>query len=292
MLAISIALAASAEARVYRWVDAKGTVTYSDQPPPKPAASERESRVDEILDLSGLRRQIFRVPTEIQERLKEQRGHAPRADLYDRLAEAFARAFTAEAIESRVRGAIVARFDPVHAEACLVWLRGPISRRLTDAEAEASSPAAQAQLAGYAVSVQKVAPPADRAAVARKLVEVSGLVDVWLDIMFGMAHAAARAVDTAQPPGKRLKPGQLEAKLRVARAKAYEPMRVNAVITTLFTYRTIPLTEMREYVDFLATPAGQWLLGTAGRGLVDAISGLTEHAMTEVAPTVAKTPTR
>ena len=132
----------------------------------------------------------------------------------------------------------------------------------------------------------------DRAALAQRLVETTGMVEVTLDVVFAMARAAAHAVDAVQPTEKRLRPGQLEAQLRAARDKAYEPMRVNAVITVLFTYRTLPPEDLEACARFSATPPARWFVDAARRGLVDAIGGLTERAMTEVAPSLPTAPRR
>jgi hypothetical protein len=294
-LVVLAVLAGSAEARVYRWTDDQGNPVYSDRPAPRAAvddAAARDAQVDEILELSGFTRQLRRMPEEIQARIREQRAASPRPDVHDRIAETYARVLTTEALENRVRAVFVERFDVGHALAYLEWARGSVSRRLNAAEAEAASPAGRAQLARYAATLQKVPPPVRRAGLIRQVVEVTGVVDVSLDVLFAMARATARAIDAAQPPGKKMKPGQLEAQISAARQKAWEPMRVNAVVTLLFTYRSLPDEDLEAYAAFYATPSGQWYVDVARRAFVDALSGLIEAAMAEVAPAAVSAPQR
>jgi hypothetical protein len=290
VVTLALAGAAGAQGRTYRWVDPQGNVTYSDRPqpapPPAPAATGREGQVDEILELSGLKRQVQRMPAEIQMRLQQQRAQSPRPETHDRVAQAFARAFTEDALAARMRAVMVARFDPVQAEAFVTWLRGPVSRRLNEVEAAAESPAGQQELARYAQTLQKVPPPPDRAALARRVVEATSVVDVTLDVLFAMARVSARAVDAAQPPEKRLKPGQLDAQIRAAREKAYEPLRVSAVISVLYTYRALPAEDLDAYATFYATPPARWFIASIRHALVETITALTEQAMTEAAPSI------
>jgi hypothetical protein len=295
-LAVVLGFAAVADAqRMYRTVDPQGNVRYSDRPPPAPAASERggpDGQVDDVLTLSGLRRQLQRVPEGIQADLREQRAAAARPEAVDRMAEVFTRTFTAEALDARVRSVFVARFDPVQAEAYLVWLRGPLSRRLNQVEAEAESPAGQAELARYAQTLQKVPPPPDRAALMRRLADVSGAVDVSVEVVIGMARASAKVLDAMRPPERRLKAGQLEAQIRTARPKIYDQMRVNVVIGLLFTYRELSNEDVETYTRFYETAPARWFVATTRRGVMDVIAALTEEAMGEVARGVIIPPRR
>ena len=85
---------------------------------------------------------------------------------------------------------------------------------------------------------------------------------------------------------KRLKPGQLDAQIRAAREKAYEPLRVSAVITMLYTYRALPAEDLDAYATFYATPPARWFVAAVRRALVETITALTEQAMTEAAPSI------
>lgn len=273
-IATFLALGGIAEAQVYRWVDAKGTVHYTQtQPPPDAVETPRDlaALVDQVLDRSGAKRAIAQIPRHVQAGIRERNAQLSPATLAT-LSDIMTQAFSAETLYTRVREAFIKQGDPRRLELMLGFLQSPLAKQMIELELDATSPEGLAEIKQFAERLKTSPPPPARLALVRKLDAASGATDLSIEVAIAVFRSMAKVIDAASPPDKRLKPGELEVIIAKMRAAMYDSARVAMSIQLLFTYRSVPDKELSDYVQFYESDPGKWFVQVSRKGFLDAIS--------------------
>lgn len=291
-------------AEVYRWVDARGTVTYADRPPrPDEVATpasvappERESAViappveplrtgpatiDELLELSGAKAQLPGMTSRIAGEFRPRPGQMSPKDqaAIDRIV---GRTFRHEKIYALVRDEVRRRLDRAELEATVAWLRSPVGRKITALEIASSETGAEQKAAAYAASLKLNPPSGRRLELVQRLEWVSGSTDVSLDILAAITRSTAKAMSAVLPPDRRLRPGQIERQGEEVRARASEAIAQQSLVAMLHTYRSLEDEEIEQYVRFEASEAGRWYNVAMRKAVVAAIGGVVEQTALEL----------
>jgi hypothetical protein len=301
VVAIACLAASPAGAEIHRWVDPHGVVNYADYPPqpydvapvaaPEPAATDamvavaaaapeearpaqepspgRDMTLDELFELSGLRRQLVSVTARLSREFRPMQGQLA-APAEATIGRVVARTFTSEAIYRVAREEFARGLDRPKLDAKAAWLRSPLGRKVTalevaGAEPEHDGPAGEA-----------AARPATADARRRELLErldwVSGASDVSADVVVALASSVARAIARHGPPERRPSRRQLESHAEELRGRTAEPLREAALASMLRTYRALSDEELQRYVAFESTEVGRWYNALLRRAL---LAGLT-----------------
>lgn len=290
----------SSDAEVYRWIDSHGVVTYSDHPPSPgdanqpPLTTEPEKpvapvvaeptgpvTVDDILELSGLKRQLAGLTSHMEEQFRPQQGQMNARDRAT-VAHIVSRAFAPERLYPLIKAEFSRQVDQAKLAAVAAWLRSPLGRKITALEVASSEPEGQRQLTAYVAGLQQNPPSADRVTLVQRMDWVSGDTDASVEILMAALRSLSRTVQSALPPGRRVKPGQIENQIEQARAQTVEPVRRAILVTMLFTYRSLADDEFREYLKFLGSDAGRWFNAVTKKSLIHAVRGASDRTAVEL----------
>src|SRR2546426_6491526 len=194
LLGVVVALApGTISAGSYKWVDEKGNVTYSDRPPqgegsqatapepvpldlktldarPAPPVQEQDfkkylppaviprsgpTRVDDLLELSGVRAQLVGLARGIAKELRPAPGIMSAKDQAS-IDRVLSKSLRHEALYGLVRDAFIPQIDRTNLEATAAWLRSPLGRRITVLEVTASDPSFEQKVADYAAELKEI----------------------------------------------------------------------------------------------------------------------------------------
>lgn len=233
---------------------------------------ERAAQIDELLELTGLRRSLAQVPELAQMLVQKQAGQLSPSD-QARLAEGVARALRWEALGGPVRDALQAGFDPARVSTLLAWLRAPLARRLTDLEVAASSPEAQREIERLAAQLQTSRPPQTRIALIQRLDTASGSADMNVDFMVAIFKTMAETVVRRQGVAATARPGEMDQYVKQLRAQLEQPIRTSAFLFMLYAYRSVSEADLEQYVQFMESDAARWLSRAIRQGLLNAAGG-------------------
>jgi hypothetical protein len=300
-LAAVLALACAATpaaGEIHRWVDARGNVTYADRPPrpEEPGAlvptepgglpgslalpPAAHATVDELIDLSGLRKQLAALPTMVlQEFLPRESALGPgEGALVRRIVE---RHFAPAVVVPLIRAELSRRRDAEKLARLVAWLRAPVGRRVT-AEEVASTAADPQAVAGWVARLATEPPPPARVTLVERLQWIEGAGDTGLDLLLVVARELALAVQPALPAERRVKPGHIATQLAKTRERLLPEVRQAARQHMLYTYRRLGDEEVAAYVAVMASDAGRWFTATTHRALLDAVRVAAERASAEI----------
>lgn len=302
MVVMSVTLAVgqgSSAAEVHRWVDTRGTVTYSDQPPkpeeaatPAPAAAlERETAaiaprvepartgpatIEELLELSGVKAQLVGMTGRLAGEFRPRQGQMSQKDAAA-VGRILDQTLRHEKIYALIRDEFRRHVDRGELDAAVGWLRSPLGRKITALEIATSEAGAEQRVAAYATGLRGNPPPARRVELLQRLDWVSGSTEASLDILVATARSTAKAMSAALPPDRRLRPGQIEDRAAEVRARASQVIAQESLVGMLYTYRSLEDEEIEQYVRFEASEAGRWYNVAIRKAVVSAVGDVVER---------------
>lgn len=321
LLAVAVAslvsLGGVAEAQ-YRWVDAEGRVHYSNirpvapappeapeparapaaepkapVPEPAPGPIEPKALIDEVLDLSGAKKQILQIPAVVQSRLSERHGQMRdrmRPADYTRLNQIVAESYHAETLYKAVTDTFKSRFDEKRLLAVRQAWRSPLFNRIAALEAQASTPEAARRLQEFAVQLRRAPPHADRLALIRRVDAATRSTDTNIEILLATIRGIVLGMDPMLPASQRLKAGQLDQILSDMRAEIQAPLKNQVQVTLLHAYQSLPDEELRTYLAYLESDAGRWFDRVAKEGILSGMTAAADRVGRQMGKTLAADP--
>ena len=255
--------------------DAKATI------PPTPIPKTGPTKIDELLELAGIRAQIGGLLSRVAVDLRPPPGQMSQADqaAIDRV---LAQSLRHDTVYAAIRDAFRPQVDRASLEATAAWLRTPVARKIVALEIAASEPGAEQKIADYAATLKTNPPPARRLELLQRLDWVTGANETSADLVAVIARGLSSAVSAAGPPQRRLRPGQIEDRAAQVRARANESLREVRTMSMLYTYQTLHDDELAEYVRFSGSEAGRWYNTAMRKSLVAALGKAVEQTAAEL----------
>ncbi|OGL07949.1 MAG: hypothetical protein A3F92_02335 [Candidatus Rokubacteria bacterium RIFCSPLOWO2_12_FULL_71_22] len=276
---------ASAAPAAYRWVDDDGVVNYSDRAPqPRAASPTRHSReaIDELLSLSGLRRQAVAITARIRAEFHQQHGRLTPQDL-ERAERITAARMRTDAVYGLIADGVGKRADAAKMAAALAWFRSSPGRRITEREVAFSrSGDVEQEIARYVGRLEGSPPGRERVALLQRLDAAGRASETSLDVSLAVVRSLASTLEPHLPAERRLGPRQLESRLRAAREEALGQVRRLSFLAMLFVYRDVSDGDLEAYARFAESEAGQWYVDAVSGAFVDAVAVVVRGAAAEL----------
>lgn len=249
--------------------------------PPTPIPKTGPTKVDELLELAGVRAQIVGIISRVAADLRPPPAQMSAADraAIDRV---LAQSLRHEAVYAAVREAFGPQVDRPSLEATAAWLRTSVARKIVALETASSEPESEQKVAEYAAALKTNPSPPRRLELLQQLDWVTGAHETSADLVAAIARGLSSAVSAAGPPQRRLRPGQIEDRAAQVRARANESLREVRTMSMLYTYQTLNDDELSEYVRFSGSEAGRWYNTAMRKSLVAAFGKAVEQTAAEL----------
>ena len=302
----------------YKWVDEKGNVTYSDRPPQSapatapvvavpldlknldarpvsplqeqdvkkylpPAVIPRSgpTRIDDLLELSGVRAQLVGLVRGLAKELRPAPGIMSAKDQAS-IDRVLSKSLRYEAVYGLLREAFIPQVDRTNLEATAAWLRSPLGRRITMLEVSTSDPSFEQKVADYAAELKANRPSDRRVELIWRLDWVMGSSESAADLYVTLSRGVTKAVSAAGPPERRLRPGQIEEQVAEIRARVRGPLSAMHHSATLYAYRDLTDDELTAYVVFSSSDAGRWYNLAMHKAMASAVGRTVEQTAAEL----------
>ena len=250
-------------------------------PPPVAIPRTGPTKIDELLELAGVRAQLAGLVNRVAVDLRPPPGQMSPADRAA-IERVLVHSLRQEAVYGAVRDAFRLQVDRPNLEAAAAWLRTPVARKVVALEIASSEPGVEQKVADYAASLKANPPSARRLELIQRLDWVTGANETSADLVAAIARGLSSAVSAAGPQESRLRPGQIEDRTAQVRARATETLREVRTMSMLYTYQTLQDEELSEYVRFSGTDAGRWFSIAMRKSLVGAIGRAVEQTAAEL----------
>ena len=242
-----------------------------------------EQIVDELIDLSGLKQQIPRLPNEYMTLVDqvlvglERRNSLPKNVRRD-LRQSFVDALTSERLESQIRSRLLDTLSQDTSSATVNWLRSDLGKKITAAEVNVGSPERSVQLATFMLRLQLERPTPERLQLVRRIEEITQGSEMATEAWEAIVGAIARALEgrfRGKNPERKEKLEEFIASIRGSIRGMFQQGRI---FEALFTYQMMTDEELKQYAEFLETPAGRdvtKIINSAVQGVaIDAIHNI------------------
>lgn len=240
-------------------------------------AAVSESSINELMQLSGITKQVDYYPAMIKAGLDESRqqgGAIPERE-YEAILRAVQRSVKPAEINSGIRFALQTSLNDADVEHLLGWYRSAAGRAVTAAEEQGATPEAYARMLADSESLLA---DQSRLAFARRLDSILGLTDFTLAIQESTSIAVYAGVLAVVQPQVPLNMVELKQQVRATLEQNRSAIEQMVLISTVYSYKSIDLDTLRDYEAFLRDPRTETfnrkVIAGLGAGLENAVANL------------------
>ncbi len=231
------------------------------------AAQAAEPPVDtlaaDVVKLSGIEHSLAALPDTLRTqsdllaatRLPDEKPSAEDAALS---------AFDPEAARMRLIRYMAANCDAEMLSKVLVWLESPVGQKMTAAEGAEKGLELQAGMLKYLAEIRNTPPSPERIVSIRKLVQVSGQLEMVARVFEVTASSVASAINggASDPEIGEL----IHAKVKEAWVPMEKQFLQQLVASDLYVYRGVTDDDLSAYIAFLESEAGKRYTKVVGDG--------------------------
>ena len=246
-------------------------------------SAPNEQIVDELIDLSGLKQQIPRLPNEYMTLIDQvlmglERRYPMPKNVRRELRQNFVDALSSERFEPQIRSRLLDTLSQDTSLATVNWLRSDLGKKITAAEVSVGSADRSVQLATFMLRLQLERPTPERLQLVRRIEEITQGSEMATEAWEAIFGAVARALDGGFR-GKNLdRKEKLEESMASIRGSIKGMFQQAQLFEALFTYQMLTDDELKQYAEFLETPAGKdgtRIINSAVQGVaIDAIQNI------------------
>lgn len=252
------------------------------------AAPISDARLDKVMALSGIERQIGALPAVVKGAVDGARAQAQSQENsnltdadFDALKEGMGKAFEADPILKVTRDEIRKKVSEADAKQLIAWFESDLGGKVIQAEVDATTPEARKDIAQQAKSLMA---DKERMAFARKVERLLHATDETLKFQERTVVALYTAVAARMNPDQKLDVKAYRAQVKAALQKARPSFEKATLLGFAYTYRNLSKAEREQYVKFLARPATRRFNDAALNGLMTGI----DHAVLRVADNIVE----
>jgi len=216
--------------------------------------------VDELIELSGLKQQIPRLPNEymtlVDQVLAGLDRHYPMPkNLRRDLRQNFVDALAPDSFEAQVRSRLLDGLSQGTTVATVNWLRSEVGKKITAAEVNVGSAERSVQLATFMMRLQLERPTPERLQLIRRIEEITQGGEMATEAWEAIIGAIARAL---QGGDKNLQGKEkLEEFLSSIRGSIKGMFQQGQIFEALFIYQALTDEELKQYAEFLERRQGE-----------------------------------
>lgn len=218
-------------------------------------AADKEKLAQELMHASGLKHQIAQLPTGISLGLDQHRDELP-PEVFDALRGAMGKAYSAEAIESKVSATIVEQLDEKVMTDTLTWLKTDLGKKITKLEEAASTPQGYQAIQDYGQQIQRQPPAANRLKLAQALDEATRATEIAVNVIEAGELGVALGLDSLRPDDEQLGLEGLMQEIAQDRPNLEAGLRELNIVGFLYTYQPLSDKELERYLEFLKSDTG------------------------------------
>jgi hypothetical protein len=247
------------------------------------AAADPDAAVRELLELSGQRKLLEQLVAQSQEHIEQARKEL-KPEEYKRFQAAVKQAFQLEPMYQKVFEHHRSVYDAKRATALLEWLRGPLGRKIIEAELKALSSKDEKARQKFLQQLQARPLPATREALIERVQEASRAKELARRTVTVMVRSTVTAANASLPADKRATSSQVDEAIFRTLASIDPTLRQAVRLSMLYTYRDLTDDDLRAYIKFLDSELGRWYVQTG----IDANMKAIELAGTKVGEGLGK----
>ncbi len=231
----------------------------ASQPSSAPALSpvDEAMLIDQVLDQSGIRKQLQQIPAQISMQLAA-RKQEYKPEVYAILERSMTESFRANTLYQLAKDCFRKNFDAQKMQDTLTWLQSPLFRKFSGLEMNLSDPKVRAEVKEFTTSLMTKPPPEARLGLVKRFDQATNSTSLAVDIITSINRGMVTGIEKFVPVDKRVPPDKLDELLAQQRQKIEEPLKSASMISMIFLFRSVSDEELRQYISFYESDTGRW----------------------------------
>jgi hypothetical protein len=248
---------------------------------PPPAPSVPTDFIEALLDGSGLRASLanYTQTTHLLTFLDKSRLAEIDVPALERV---LAAQFHPEAFYSAIGSQARKNYSLERMAALAEWLRAPVTNKLADLERRSFTPEAREELVAFAGSMGSAPPPQTRLVLLHRLYDAARTCDLEVEATIALVHTIAQAIGPALPKEKRYTGAELDRALGAVKSRYRSVMKNARIVHYLFAYQSATDEELEQYVNFLESDSGKWLISLIDKGFFEATGAIARGLSSDI----------
>ncbi|WP_299126270.1 DUF2059 domain-containing protein [uncultured Alcanivorax sp.] len=228
-------------------------------------ADQRESNIDQLIVLSGLKTQVSSFPGQVKAGVLQAAspGGIGEAQVSNIL-ESVDNTIMPAVILREIRSSLAASLNDEETATLLKWYESDVGRRVTTAEEAASTPEAYEEMMQNA---QMLTENDRRVQMAMRIDELVGATKMGMEMQDSTSVAIYSAMMAAMAPGQPVDIEAYEKEMEKIEPQIREQVQSLVMVSFLYTYQSISDDDMKKYEIFLSRPTSKKFNDSALSGM-------------------------
>lgn len=240
------------------------------------AAADKTQSIDQLLQLSGLNKQVSEVPGVVASGL--QQGLASKQNISPAdgqlILDSMGRHLRAADMLAHIRATLLNELTARDIQTLLQWYQSDDARIITAAEEAASTAEAYQAMTANA---QAIMADTERVDLAKRMDKLLGSTEWGMEFQESVAVAIFSAVSTAVAPEQALQIEAYKSQMAQYRPQIRQSIEGGVLLSTVYTYRDIDSALLAKYETFMLDPAARKFHKVAMRSMGEGFEqGLTD----------------
>lgn len=234
------------------------------------AAANSQGGSDSALRLmrsSGMYEQLGTLAPAIEQQMEMQAGGIPER-VRSQITKAMRESYAASLLRESAHQHLERNLSAVHLDEVEAWLGSRTGRRITELEKQASTPEAVGKIQAFASSLSANPPKPDRLLLIQNLDRLTRSSQSGTEVTVRMAAAVAHGLVAAS--GQTAAATEIDAAIEAQRPMLAASVQQATLVTFLYTYQSLPESELREYIAFMDSASGRWYSGATVAAMTSA----------------------
>jgi hypothetical protein len=253
------------------WMGWDAFMTEPPPPPPPPPVAAKpkppaevppEKLVEQLLEVSGLSKQLAQIPEQARMGVRQSAVKSADATVTAEIEKIVAESFKAERYQQRVREALTKDFERKRIESLNKAFAAPQVKKIVEIE---SKPMNGEELAAFAKEISKKPLPAERAKILSDFADTTRSHE----FMAALSIGTARAMMIGVVGGDVVAMKKFDADLEKNKAALMQGLRGMVLMITAFIYREVPDAELVEYAKLYESEDAKWMLDKVINAIIE-----------------------
>lgn len=231
------------------------------------AADSREELIAKYIKLSGVENALDSFPDQI-EALSTQRLMTSKTPETDKKStELLKESFDERRVKKELITFISSKMDDALLQSLLKWYESPLAQKVVDEESKSSGADKQANLLRYLAGLQENPPAQDRITLIQEVEASTQLSELTTNITIEVMKGMFKTINLSLPKEKQVELADIEKDISDTKPLLKEEFRKQMILSSFYSYRNLSNDELKEYIAFYKTEAGQKEIEITGSAL-------------------------
>ncbi|MCE3001052.1 MAG: hypothetical protein ACK59Y_00905 [Betaproteobacteria bacterium] len=267
---IAMGAVAAVTVAIIGWMGWDAFMAEPPPPPPPPVAAKPkppaevppEKLVDQLLEVSGLSRQLAQIPEQAKMGARQSAVKSADAAVTAEIEKIVAESFKAERYQQRVREALTKDFERKRIESLNKAFAAPQVKKIVEIE---SKPMNGEELAAFAKEVSKKPLSAERVKLLSDFADTTRSHEFLVALFIGTARAMMIGIVGGDAAAMK----KFDADLEKNKAALMQGLRGMVLTISAFVYREVPDAELAEYAKLYESEDAKWMVAKVMNAIIE-----------------------